>query len=231
MKLKVLSTSGLAVALLGLATVANAEISSTIALTNDYDFRGVSQSARDPALQASVDYIDNKSGLYAGVWGSNVDFGDDTDLQLNLYTGFTGKTEVGLGWNAGFVFRTYDEHRHDYPEIFTGFDYSYFKARLSYANDYLGRYIPGHTSAFNLAVDAAVPVPVPDLSLLAHVGHTAANNGFDDYTDYFVGVGYKVQKFDLALKYVDTDANPHTRSDVFNNEGRLVFSVATKLPW
>ena len=50
------------------------EFSSTITATSDYDFRGVSQTGKDPALQLSLDYAFD-SGFYAGLWGSNVDFG------------------------------------------------------------------------------------------------------------------------------------------------------------
>ena len=38
---------------IGSASLAQAEISSTLTLASDYDFRGISQTARDPALQAS----------------------------------------------------------------------------------------------------------------------------------------------------------------------------------
>ena len=44
-----------ALGLLAAAGAANAEVSATVTATNDYDFRGNSQSARDPALQASVE--------------------------------------------------------------------------------------------------------------------------------------------------------------------------------
>ena len=225
-QVRVLSALGL----LAVAGAANAGISSTITLTNDYDFRGVSQSAEDPALQASFDYSDANTGWYAGAWASNVDFGDKTDYELDLYTGFTGKTDVGLGWDAGLVYYTYDEDRNNFPEIYTGFSYSNYKAKLSYANDFAGRAVPGHTSAFNLALDAAWPMPVANLSVLAHVGRSEGNNGFPDYTDYSLGVGYTVQKFNLGLKFVDTDL-PGPQSDVFNSESRLVFSIATTLPW
>jgi uncharacterized protein (TIGR02001 family) len=219
-----------ALGLLVVSGMANAGVSSTITLTNDYDFRGVSQSAKDPALQASLDYADEKSGWYAGGWASNVDFGDNTNFELDLYTGISGKTDAGLGWDAGLIYYTYDQHRYNFPEIYTAFSYSFFKAKLSYSNDFGGSAIPGHTSAFNLAVDAAVPLPVENLTALAHVGRSQGNNGFTDYTDYSVGVGYTVKKFNLALKYVNTDLpNPH--SDVFNSEGRLIFTVATTLPW
>lgn len=219
-----------ALGLLAVSGMANAGISSTITLTNDYDFRGVSQSAENPALQASFDYADEKSGWYAGAWASNVDFGDKTDFELDLYTGFTGKTDAGLGWDAGFVYYTYDEDQYNFPEVYAGLSYSYFKGKLSYANDYGGDSTPGHVGAFNLALDASVPLPVENLAATAHLGRSEGNRGFVDYTDYSVGVTYTVQKFNLGLKYVDTNL-PDSNSDVFNADSRFVFTVATTLPW
>lgn len=219
-----------ALGLLAVSGIANAGLSSTITLTNDYDFRGVSQSAEDPALQASVDYSDENSGWYVGAWGSNVDFGDDTDFEIDLYTGFTGKTDAGLGWDAGFVYYTYDEDDYNFAEISAGLSYSYFKGKLSYTNDYGGDSTPGHVGAFYLGLDAAVPLPVENLTATAHIGRSEGNRSFADYTDYSVGVTYAVQKFNLGLKYVDTNL-PDPGSDVFSGEGRFVFTVATTLPW
>ncbi|TMP43217.1 TorF family putative porin, partial [Pseudoalteromonas sp. S1688] len=69
-----------------LSTTAAANWSTTITAASDYTFNGVSQTDNDPALQASLDYAyDN--GVYAGVWASNVDFGDDTDFELDAYVG------------------------------------------------------------------------------------------------------------------------------------------------
>lgn len=222
-----------ALGLLAVAGTASAGISSTVTVTNDYDFRGISQTAEDPALQASVDYA--SEGWYVGAWGSNVDFGDDTDFELDLYGGFTGKTDIGLGWDAGLVFYTYDESRYNFPEIFTAFTYSWFKGKLAYSNDFGGDSDGGrHRSAFYLSGDATIPLPVKDLSLLAHLGHSFGNYWDnvpgDAYTDYSIGVGYTVQKINLALKYVDTDAPP-AGTDLFNNEGRLVLSASTTFPW
>ena len=54
-------------------------ISADLALSTDYLFRFVSQTNEDPALSGGVDWsADN--GFYVGVWGSNVDFGDDAHL-------------------------------------------------------------------------------------------------------------------------------------------------------
>ncbi len=219
-----------ALGLLAASGIANAGVSSTITLTNDYDFRGVSQSAEDPALQASVDYANENNGWYVGAWGSNVDFGDKTDFELDLYTGFAGKTDAGLGWDAGFIYYTYDEDKYNFPEIYAGLSYSYFKGKLSYTNDYGGDSTSGNVGAFNLALDASVPLPIENLAATAHIGRSEGDNGFVDYTDYSVGVTYTVQKFNLGLKYVDTSL-PESGSDVFNAEGRFVFTVATTLPW
>lgn len=225
-----------ALGLLAVSGMANAGISSTITLTNDYDFRGVSQSAEDPALQASFDYTDDKTGWYAGAWASNVDFGN-ADIELDLYTGFTGRTDAGLGWDAGFVYYTYDEDKYNYPEIYAALSYSYFKGTLSYTNDWGGRDSPGHASAFYLSVDANVPLPVTHLSAIGHVGRTVGGSRFDrytdygDYTDFALGVTYKVQQFALGLKFVATDADPKVRTDIGNMENRLIFTVATTLPW
>jgi uncharacterized protein (TIGR02001 family) len=221
-----------ALALLAASGIAHAGVSSTISLTNDYDFRGVSQSAKNPAVQASLDYADDKSGWYVGAWGSNVDFGDDTNVELDVYTGFTGKTDAGLGWDAGFVYYTYDEHRYNFPEIYTGFNYSYFNAKLSYANDYGGDSTPGHIGAVYVSAGAEVPLPVENLRVNAHVGRSVFSGSLlEDYTDFSVGVGYTMQHFDLGLKVITTDASPKTTTDEFNNETRIVFTVATKLPW
>jgi hypothetical protein len=49
--------------------------------------------------------------------------------------------------------------------------------------------------------------------------------------DYSAGVGYEFNHFSLALKYVDTDTDAVITDDVFNNEDRVVFTIATTFPW
>ena len=72
--------------LLAASSAALADVSTTVNVTSDYTFNGVSQTGNDPALQASLDYA-GTDGFYAGVWASTVDFGsgEDTNLCL-LYT-------------------------------------------------------------------------------------------------------------------------------------------------
>src|SRR5262249_51186548 len=50
-------------------------LAGNLALTSDYIFRGQSQTGHNPAAQGEIDYT-HPSGIYLGVWGSNVKFQD-----------------------------------------------------------------------------------------------------------------------------------------------------------
>ena len=228
-----------ALGLLAAAAAANAEVSSTWTLTNDYDFRGISQSAKDPAVQASLDFA-TESGWYIGAWASNVDFGDDVDIdyEVDLYTGFSGGDEEGLGWDVGLVYYAYpDESDANYPEIYGKLNYNVFSGALFYSNDYVN----SGENAMYVSGDVNVPLP-ENFSLLAHAGYSFGDfwDGEDgdsssDYIDWAVGVGYTVGHFDLALKWVDTTLDEgdfgFSDDDVFNSEGRVIFTIATTFPW
>ena len=214
------------------AGVAAADISSTITATSDYDFRGLTQTDEDPALQASIDWTDD-SGWYVGAWASNVDFpGYDGSLEVDLYTGFSGGDEEGLGWDVGLVYYTYPDsdgsategESANYPEIFGGLSYGMFSGKLWYSNDFVGT----DESAFYLQGDASIPLP-KNFSIELHAGYSdgdgvEAGYGVSNYFDYSVGVGYTLDKFDLSLKYVDTDIDDA-------DTDRVIFTVSTTLPW
>ncbi len=225
-----------ALGLLAATAAANAEVSSTWTLTNDYDFRGFSQSAKDPAVQASLDYAAG-NGWYLGAWASNVDFGPglDVDYEVDLYTGFSGGAEDGLGWDVGFIYYAYpDDSDVNYAEIYGSLSYDWFKGKLWYSNDFGGDLTDGDTSAIYIEANATFPLP-ENFSITLHAGLSTGDywddiNG-DDVIDYSLGVGYEVGNFTLGLKYVDTDTDAVIEDDVFNNEGRVVFTVATTFPW
>ena len=116
-------------------------VSGTITLTSDYRFRGISQSDTGAALQGSVDYA-HDSGLYLGVWASNIDFGPfgDTDsrIEIDLTAGFnfalSEQTEIG----TKFVYYCVRRRRHragrsgiNYYEIFASLSHNFGKATLS----------------------------------------------------------------------------------------------------
>lgn len=229
-----------ALGLLGCTSGAFAEVSSTVTLTNDYDFRGISLSAKDPAVQASLDYA-HDSGFYVGTWASNADFGPgfDVDYEVDLYAGFTGGAEDGLGWSAGIVYYMWPGGQYpegsglddlDYPEIFAGLSYGMFSGKVWYSNDYSATDEDGYYFEGNVAV----PLPA-NFTLNLHAGYSVGDywkdiNG-DEPLDYSVGVGYTMGHFNLNLKYVDTESDVIIKDDAFNNEGRVIFTIATTFPW
>jgi uncharacterized protein (TIGR02001 family) len=229
------------------AGVANAELSSTWTLASDYDFRGISQSATDPALQGSIDFATD-NGWYVGAWASNVDFPavldendavlfEEVNYEVDLYTGFSGGDEEGLGWDVGIVYYMYpDESDYNFPEIYGGATYNWFEGKLWYSNDFGG----SEEDAWYVEGNGTFPIGESGFSVLAHLGYSygdywdSLTEGTDldgEYMDYSVGVGYDVSNFSLALKYVDTDGDLETTDDPFNNEGRVIFTISTTFPW
>ena len=59
-----------------------------VTAVSDYLFRGVSQTDEKPTLQAGFTYT-SPVGLYAGVWGSGVDFGPgDPSTEVDYQIGY-----------------------------------------------------------------------------------------------------------------------------------------------
>lgn len=229
------------VALLGVAGVAQAQFSSTVTAVSDYDFRGVSLSAKDPALQASLDYAFGETGFSVGAWASNIDYGSDVDgtLEVDLYAGYEASVNDDLSWNAGLVWYTYPGSDNtatkskisSYPELSVGIDWKGLGLKQWYAIDY------GGSNDDALYTEANYTFGLPqNFSLTLHAGYSYGDafDAFDgEYLDYGVTVGVDVGRFSLALKFTGTDysgANKVT-DDVFNNEGRVLFSVSTTFPW
>lgn len=225
----------LAAALLaGAIPGARAEVSSTIALSSDYDFRGMTQSALDPALSASLDWTSD-SGLYLGAWASNVDFGTESDLEVDALVGLRGQLGDDTGFDVGAVYYSYwpDDDDYNYAELYAGLSYKAFAVRAWHAPDYFN----SGEKAFYFEANATIPLPA-DFGLTLHAGY---NDGDywkvfyeGSYVDYSIGVTKTIDKFALALKWIDgtdLESADGTPGSIFSTESKVFFSVATTLPW
>ena len=85
--------------------IVSADVSSNVSASSNYLFRGVTQTDGAAAVQGGLDY-EHASGFYAGGWGSNVDFGDGSSYELDLYAGFSGSVEE-LGYDVGYIYWVY----------------------------------------------------------------------------------------------------------------------------
>ncbi|WP_322406665.1 TorF family putative porin [Idiomarina sp. PL1-037] len=111
----------------------------TATATSDYLFNGVTQTSDDPALQ----FIANKNfdnGWYAGGFASNVDFGDDTWLELDAFGGRYWQMNDEIGVELGALYYSYYGEGSDinYTETTAAVDVSDFRFQLWYAWDYAG---------------------------------------------------------------------------------------------
>ena len=102
MKLK---KTALALSVLVAAGSAAAEFSANIGATSNYVWRGVTQTDDSAAISGGLDYA-HDSGFYAGTWASNVDVGDDTNAEVDLYGGFSNEVS-GIGYDVGFIYYGY----------------------------------------------------------------------------------------------------------------------------
>src|SRR5829696_3532061 len=161
-------THGLAAAALTLSSLAaNAEITGTVTVVSDYDFRGITQTAQDPALQGSIDYS-HASGFYAGAWGSNVDFGDccDENVEVDLYAGFRGGETIT--YDVGAIYYLYPGAEDiDFPEIYAGLGWNWLSGKIWYSNDF------GNSgeSALHYEANGAWELPA-NFGLTAHLGYS-----------------------------------------------------------
>lgn len=80
----------LTTALLASSSLAQAvDLSASLGVQSNYLFRGVSQTSDNAAVSGSID-LATDTPFYAGTWMSNIDFGGDESVEVDLYGGIGG---------------------------------------------------------------------------------------------------------------------------------------------
>lgn len=210
----------LAIALVSAAGAASAqgEVSANIGVTNDYVWRGISQTDNGFAVQGGVDYTNG--GFYVGTWASNVDFGSDADIEVDLYGGFTGALSETISFDVGLIGYIYPgEDELNFLEVKAGLDFAFDALGLGttvyYDPDNKNTYLEGTASyAFT-----------EKFSGLASVGNYSFDGG-GDYTDWSLGAAYSFDLFDLTVKYTDTDIDSAFAGDVADENFVVMISKA-----
>ncbi len=219
---------------------ANAETTASVSLTTDYVFRGISQTDGGAAIQGSFDWSNEM--FYAGVWGSNVNFGavsptDLASMELDVYVGFTPTTGP-VSWDIALVGYFYPNG----DDALAGGELDYFEGivggsidlneqfsiggQVAYTPEYFGETGDGTYWEINggFALDDAT-------SFKAAYGVQDIDFAVDSYSTWNVGVEHAMHGFTLGLTYSDTqDAFDNGYAvDPSNADGRLVLSVSREL--
>ena len=192
----------------GAASAQDVAVTANIAVTSDYVFRGFSQTNEDVAFQGGVDLT--AGSFYVGGWASNVDFGDSTTTEVDLYGGY--RTEVsGFNVDVGLI-------GYGYISAPDAGNYPYLEAKLAvsraigpitagaavyYSPDFFGVDEKATYVEANLAWS-----PITNLTLSGAVGEQFLDVS-NDYVTWNVGATYAFAGTPLSLdvRYADTDVD------------------------
>jgi len=219
-----------------LPTLAAADLSATAGIVSDYTFNGVSQTDNGPALQLGLDY--GTDDFYAGTWVSNVDFGDDTNLEWDFYLGQYFQVSQALSVDTGIAYYTYHgQNKVDesfpgaddgatasddgaYAEVYGKFGFAsgvgFTELNLWYAWDYFGA---GENHAITMLAHSYEVAEGHTLRLSVDQSMYMDSDvkgwgGDSSYTHYRLGYETSVEGFDLSLAVEDTSLEDDNSADL-----------------
>ena len=201
-------------------------ISANVALTTDYVWRGYSQTDEDPAISGGFDYTDT-SGFYAGIWGSNVGFAADTDLELDIYAGFSKDLGNGINWDIGILRYIYPgtslSGDIDWNEYHISASYGIASASINYTNDVYGT---GTTAIYyTFGLEYSLPKGWT-LATGINLYDYDASLVTGSVIDYHLGISKAFAGVGFDISYYDTNS---TAANFYGDniaDGRVVLSLA-----
>lgn len=204
-------------------------------IASEYLYRGIGQTNREPALQGGFDYA-HSSGLYAGIWGSNISWladlgGVSSSAEFDVYGGYKGSFGADFSYDVGVLTYNYPG---TYPagfvdpdttEVYGSVGWKWLSAKYSHV---VSKNIFGWAGANGektrgsgyLELNASFDLG-NGWGVSGHVGHQKIKNfGAASYTDWKIGgtkdVGFGV----VGLAYVDTNAKGSAGEPYHNAFGK-----------
>jgi len=192
------------------------KIIGSVAFTTQYFSRGLRQTDEGtPAVQAGLEY-DHSSGIYIGVWGSNVSesvIGPGAGIEMDFSAGYRGTIfDPKFTYDVGAIYYYYPGYEADLTadwvdgKLSVGYDFGVAQTALTLLASPDFQYESG--AAFYIAADVTIPVG-KSFSIFLHGGRQWIDDnvryGYADYFDYSVGVGTNLIGLDLKLQYIGTD--------------------------
>ncbi len=188
-------------------------LTGNVGFVTDYLYRGISQTSGKPALQGGFDYA-HSSGLYAGIWGSNVNWIADGNpgqnisagLEIDVYGGYKGAITDDFGFDVGLLTYNYPGRnktaggtilKQDTQEVYGALSWKWLTLKYSHSIGALFGWAKTGTAAPNLGktkgsgyleLNAAYDLG-DGWGITGHVGHQKVNGRTSaSYSDYKIGV-------------------------------------------
>ncbi len=204
-------------------------------------FRGISQTAENPAVQASLGAT--YGIFYAGAWGSNVDFGgtsfnapfgtDIANIEIDYYAGITPEWK-GITFDIGGIYYTYPGARDpgaelDYFELKTGASYTFGEGFTVGLTNYWSPEFTGETGdADALEVKAGYTFANKWWIFTPTVSGLFGYQWVEDLTDYaYWNAGLTLafaENWSADVRYWDTDLDGCT-GGLFSCDARVVGTI------
>jgi uncharacterized protein (TIGR02001 family) len=213
-------------------------ITANVTITNDYRYRGISQTNYQPAIQGGFDYA-HESGFYIGNWNSTINWVANTTanqvkapIEMDFYGGFK-KELIAPGFASDIgILQYYYPSTGNYvnmlnpntTEIYAAQNFTFgpvtgfVKVNYSLMNIFG---IPNSGGSFYPDLTANYDTGIWGLSLNGHIGYqyiAGQPNTTDigqplqnlSYTDWKVGLTKDFGGgLSLSASYVSTNANPY----------------------
>jgi uncharacterized protein (TIGR02001 family) len=126
-------------------------VTGNFSLVTDYRFRGLSQTAKQPAVQGGLDYA-HESGLYLGTWASSINGNQypNATMEWDFYGGYKFEPVKDVGIDLGLIHVYYPGGKSTaatstfadlkggttYPnttELYAGVTYKWFSAKYNHS--------------------------------------------------------------------------------------------------
>jgi len=191
------------------------EVSANLAITSNYVWRGMTQSANSPAVQGGIDL--GYKGFYLGTWGSNVEFGDTANnLEADFYAGYKYSFS-GVEFDIGYIYYAYpnESDAFNFDEAYLGLGYDFgmvgingkYSIALDSEND--------TTDYWEVGGDIELPM---EFTLAASYGD------YDEVgTNYLVSLSRSWGKFEFSIAYTDFSSDASSIYD----EDHIIGTVST----
>lgn len=207
-------------------------LTGSAALVSDYRFRGISQSGKHIAAQASAT-LTHSSGFYGSFWASSIDdyVAAGADTELDLIGGYS-KTISGFTLDGGVLYYVYPSAQKNvntdffelYGSVKAPVGPATLKAGFAYAPKQKALSLTGpKLDNLYLYGEAAVAVPHTPFGVSAHLGYSKDQSlltAGKKYFDWNLGATYTWRAATFGVSYVDTDfpkgyiSNPASGKDM-----------------
>lgn len=205
------------------ASFAQAKTTLTLSAVNDYLCSGISQTNKNPAVQANLNWMGD-SGFHASAYASRVDF-DGINVEADVTAGYFKQQTDDLSYDVGATqysyFGTHGASVNNYTEFYATMTYVYSTIIGFYTTDYAG------SGARYYNVKFVQTAPLTDrLSLLAGIGYSKSldmdkwsRENRAGYSHWRAGAHYAFNGYELSAEVQGTSLDQ-------TGDTRLVFGVS-----